>query len=76
MYTKGKRSKVESLLEDNRVDFIALADYSEGGELDTIIRDILYKMAMVNSLKNRNKSQLKAIKKMRVYYDAEPSNLQ
>ena len=63
MYTKGKRSKVESLLEDNRVDFIALADYSEGGELDTIIRDILCKMAMVNSLKNRNKSQLKAIKK-------------
>lgn len=61
VYTKGKRSKVESLLKDDRVDFIALADYSEGGELDTIVRDILCKMAMVDSLKSRSKSQLKAI---------------
>ena len=61
VYTKGKRSKVESLLKDDRVDFIALADYSQGGELDTIVRDILCKMAMVDSLKSRSKSQLKAI---------------
>ena len=51
----------ESLLKDKRVDFIALADYSEGGELDTIVREILCKMAMVDSLKSRSKSQLKAI---------------
>lgn len=61
VYTKGKRNKVDSLLKDKRVDFIALADYSEGGELDTIVRDILCKMAMVDSLKRRSKSQLKAI---------------
>lgn len=61
VYTKGKRNKVESLLKDKRVDVIALADYSEGGELDTIVREILCKMAMVNSLKSRSKLQLKAI---------------
>lgn len=61
VYTKGKRNKGDSLLKDKRVDFIALADYSEGGELDTIVRDILCKMAMVDSLKRRSQSQLKAI---------------
>ena len=63
VYTKGKRSKVESLLKDKRVDFITLADYSEGGDLDNTIRDILCKMAMVDSLKRRTLSQMKAIEK-------------
>lgn len=63
VYTKGKRSKVEPLLEHGRVDFISSADYSEGGDLDITVRDILCKMAMVDSLKRRTISQLKAIKK-------------
>ena len=63
VYTKGKRSKVESLIEHERVDFISLADYSEGSELDIMVRDILCKMAMVDSLKTRTKSQLKSIAK-------------
>ena len=63
VYTKGKRSKVESLIEHERVDFISLADYSEGSELDITVRDILCKMAMVDSLKSRTKSQLKSITK-------------
>lgn len=61
VFTKGKRAKVESLLEHQRVDFILPADYSEGSELDTTIRDVLCKMAMVDSIKSRTKSQLKAI---------------
>ena len=63
VYTKGKRSKVESLIEHERVDFISLADYSEGSDLDITVRDILCKMAMVDSLKSRTKSQLKSIAK-------------
>ena len=63
VYTKGKRNKVESLLEHGRVDFISPADYSEGGELDNTVRDILCKMAMVDSLKSRTKSQMDIIKK-------------
>lgn len=61
VYTKGKRSKVESLIAHERVDFISLADYSEGSDLDVTVRDILCKMAMVDSLKNRTKSQIKSI---------------
>ena len=63
VYTKGKRSKVESLIEHERVDFISLADYSEGSDLDITVRDILCKMAMVDSLKSRTKNQLKSIAK-------------
>lgn len=63
VYNKGKRNKVESLLVHERVDFISLADYSEGGDLDITVRDILCKMAMVDSLKSRTKSQLKSIAK-------------
>ena len=63
VYTKGKRSKVEGLIEHERVDFISLADYSEGSDLDITVRDILCKMAMVDSLKSRTKNQLKSIAK-------------
>lgn len=63
VYTKGKRNKVESLIEHERVDFISLADYSEGSDLDITVRDILCKMAMVDSLKSRTKNQLKSIAK-------------
>lgn len=63
VYAKGKRSKVESLIEHERVDFISLADYSEGSDLDITVRDILCKMAMVDSLKSRTKNQLKSIAK-------------
>lgn len=63
VYTKGKRNKVESLITHERVDFISLADYSEGSDLDITVRDILCKMAMVDSLKNRTKSQIKSITK-------------
>ncbi len=63
VYTKGKRSKVASLIEHERVDFISLADYSEGSDLDITVRDILCKMAMVDSLKSRTKNQLKSIAK-------------
>ena len=63
VYTKGKRSNVESLIEHERVDFISLADYSEGSDLDITVKDILCKMAMVDSLKSRTKNQLKSIAK-------------
>ncbi len=61
VYQKGKKRKVEDLIAHMRVDFISLADYSEGGDLDTIVRDIICKMAMVDSLKSRTKALIKAI---------------
>jgi 2-hydroxy-3-keto-5-methylthiopentenyl-1-phosphate phosphatase len=63
VYQKGKKSKVAELLRYGRVDFLVIADYSENSELDTIVRDILCKMAMGDSLKRKNRIQTEAIKK-------------
>ncbi|MEL7656558.1 MAG: haloacid dehalogenase-like hydrolase [Bacillota bacterium] len=62
VYKKGKKSKVEDLLRHGRVDFLAIADYSEGSELDCIVRDMICKMALVDSLKRKSKKQMQEIK--------------
>ncbi len=41
VYPKGARDKVSSLFEDGRVDYIAKADYSINGELETIVKLII-----------------------------------
>ena len=63
VYQKNKKSKVEDLLLHDRVDFIELADYSEGSGLDKTVRDIICKMAMVDSLVSHTKAQRETIKK-------------
>ena len=63
VYQKNKKSKVEDLLLHNRVDFIELADYSEGSGLDKTVRDIVCKMAMTDSLASHSKAQRESIKK-------------
>lgn len=61
VYQEGQRAKVEDLLRHGRVDFFALADFSEGSDLDVTVRDILCKMAMVDSLKRRSQQQSETI---------------
>ena len=63
VYQKSKRSKVEDLLLHDRVDFIELADYSEGSGLDKTVRDIVCKMAMTDSLASHSKVQRESIRK-------------
>lgn len=61
VYQKGKKTSVEGLLKDGRVDFIVPADYSENSELDKTVRDVICKMAMVDSLKRKSKAQMESI---------------
>ena len=63
VYQKGKRAKVENLITNNRVNFIELADYSEGSSLDETVKCILAKMSMVNTLSEKTKGQLKAVRR-------------
>ncbi len=63
VYQRDKKEKVEDLLKHHRVDFILPANYSEGSKLDRTVRDIICKIAMVDSLKNISKSQLDSIAK-------------
>ena len=63
VYQRGKKNKVEDLITNNRVNFIELADYSEGSDLDNTVNLILSKMSMVNDLTQKTKSQLVKIGK-------------
>lgn len=63
VFQRGKKNKVEDLITNNRVNFIEPADYSEGSDLDKTVNLILSKMAMVNELTQKTKSQLVKIGK-------------
>ena len=63
VYQKGKRNKVADLIANNRVNFIETADYSEGSDLDSTVKMILCKMANVDYLTSRTKTQLKVVQK-------------
>lgn len=47
----------KSLLHQNRVDYIARADYSKGSELESIVQEIIKTVYHKNRLKNINKKQ-------------------
>lgn len=55
VYTK--KEKVEHLLKNRRVDFIAEADYRVNSDLDQTLKLILQKMSIVNQLVDKNHSQ-------------------
>ncbi|KAF5028500.1 hypothetical protein DSECCO2_658410 [anaerobic digester metagenome] len=61
VYKEMEKEKVNDLLKHNRVDFLTLADYSENSELDKLVRDMICKMSMVDSLKGKNKKQMNEI---------------
>ena len=63
VYQSGKRAKVKDLIQDERVNFIEPADYSEGSKLDIITKDIILHMASVERLKAHTRAQLAAIRK-------------
>ncbi|MCL2408585.1 MAG: haloacid dehalogenase-like hydrolase [Oscillospiraceae bacterium] len=55
VYTEKK--KVQELIAHGRVNFIAPADYSEGGELDNLVKDILLKISTEDKLAALTKMQ-------------------
>ncbi len=61
VYSESNRHKVEDLLIDDRVNFIFLADYSEGGELEETMMNIIRKIAICQTLTDKNLSQSKNI---------------
>lgn len=44
-YTKGAKAKCDHLVKDGRVNFIAPADYRDGGTLDKIVKALMDKIA-------------------------------
>lgn len=62
VYSKGNMDKVSELLLDNRVDFLVPADYSEGTELDKIVKTIIDKIAVDSDLIRENAAQKKTVR--------------
>jgi len=53
VYQKNKTETVKELLRDKRVNYVAKANYDEGKELDGLVKDVIIKMAAVNTLVER-----------------------
>lgn len=58
VYGKGQKHKVDDLLQHNRVDFIAPADYSGGRDLDLLVKRIIDRVAVVNDLVSVHRAQV------------------
>ena len=61
VYQAANRQGVEQLLRQGRVDFIYPADYREGTELETTVKNIIRKMAVSHQLAEENARQLRSI---------------
>jgi 2-hydroxy-3-keto-5-methylthiopentenyl-1-phosphate phosphatase len=61
VYKEAEKDKVNELLTDNRVNFLAPADYSEKSELENLIRYMICKMSMTDILKGISKKQMDEI---------------
>ena len=58
VYRADKPQIANELLEDRRVDFKALADYSEGSEIENIMQKILMQIKAVDDIVSMHHSQL------------------
>lgn len=61
VYGKNNRKKVEELLVDQRVDFLAPADYGPGKDLDVLVKRIIDRMSVVQDLYERHRSQQQSV---------------
>ena len=57
VYNKKPSDTVKQLLEENRVNFIAPANYNDGKELDSLIKDVIVKNAVVEKLITKSNKQ-------------------
>ena len=61
IYHRGEKSVAKKLLKEKRVSFMCKADYSQGSELETIIKMIIEKMSITDKLITLHQEQLNAI---------------
>lgn len=59
VYKNRQKFKAAKLLKDDRVDFIAYADYTQGSELDILVKDIIGKIAADDKLAQLTRRQKK-----------------
>lgn len=59
IYPKGKKDKVYSLFEEERVNYICRGDYSVNSDLDKIVKLIINQVSILDTLINKESELLK-----------------
>ena len=59
VYPSGKGKQVKPLVEDDRINYVCVADYSENSALENIVKLMIGNMATMDQLKHREEKQLK-----------------
>ncbi len=63
IYHKGEEDKAYKLIQENRVGYIAYADYSKDCELENVVKQLIKKMAIVDYLERLHEQELQESRK-------------
>ncbi|MGM9969562.1 MAG: HAD family hydrolase [Anaeroplasma sp.] len=63
LYPSGGRQKAAQLVEDNRINYVCVADYSQNSTLEKIVKLMMDNMVLYGNLKEREEKQLAAFVK-------------
>ena len=62
LYPAGNSAKVTPLVEDERINYVCVADYSPESPLEQIVKLMIEHMAVVDKLKDQEETQLSQFK--------------
>ena len=62
VYPEGNREHVKPLVEDARINYVCVADYSPDSPLEKIVKLMIEKMAILEKLKKQEREQLSQYK--------------
>ncbi len=63
LYPSGRSETVKPLVEDNRINYVCVADYSPNSTLEKIVKLMIENMAILEKLKNKEEMQLTQYKR-------------
>lgn len=63
LYPAGRSETVKPLVDDDRINYVCVADYSEGSALENIVKLMIENMAILVKLKAKEELQLSQYKK-------------
>lgn len=63
LYPSGKSEKVKPLVDDDRINYVCVADYSPNSSLEKIVKLMIENMAVIEKLKAKEEQQLSQYKR-------------
>jgi hypothetical protein len=63
LYPSGKQKNVQPLVDDERINYVCVADYSQNSTLEKIVKLMIENMAIIEKLKLKEEMQLSQYKR-------------